>query len=91
MKSNPFNYTLLAVGVVAAMGISSGANAATPNTTGGVSAGAAAINNVATANYSVAGIAQPNVTSNTVTVNVSETANFALVSTVDDGSIGIDC
>jgi len=90
MKSNPFNYTLLAVGVVAAMGISSGANAATPNTTGGVSAGAAAINNVATANYSVAGIAQPNVTSNTVTVNVSETANFALVSTVDDGSIGDD-
>ena len=90
MKSNPFNYTLLAVGVVAAMGISSGANAATPNTTGGVSAGAAAINNVATANYSVAGIPQPNVTSNTVTVNVSETANFALVSTVDDGSIGDD-
>ena len=90
MKSNPFNYTLLAVGVVAAMGISSGANAATPNTTGGVSAGAAAINNVATANYSVAGIAQPNVASNTVTVNVSETANFALVSTVDDGSIGND-
>lgn len=90
MKSNPFNYTLLAVGVVAAMGISSGANAATPNTTGGVSAGAAAINNVATANYSVAGIAQPNVTSNPVTVNVSETANFALVSAVDDGSIGDD-
>ncbi len=90
MKSNPFNYTSLAVGVVAAMGISSGAIAATPNTTGGVSAGAAAINNVATANYSVAGIAQPNVTSNTVTVNVSETANFALVSAVDDGSIGDD-
>lgn len=90
MKSNPFNYTLLAVGVVAAMGVSSVAIAATPNTTGGVSAGAAAITNVATANYSVAGIAQPNVTSNTVTVSVSETANFALISTVDDGSIGND-
>ena len=90
MKSNAFNYSLLAVGVAAVMGISTGANAATPNTTGGVSAGAAAINNVATANYSVAGIAQPNVTSNPVTVNVSETANFALVSAVDDGSIGDD-
>ncbi|MBP3944947.1 beta strand repeat-containing protein [Psychrobacter sp. K31L] len=90
MKPNSFKYSVLAVGVVAAMGISTGANAATPNTTGGVSAGAAAINNVATANYSVAGIAQPNVTSNIVTVNVSETANFALVSTVDDGSIGDD-
>ncbi len=90
MKSNTFNYSLLAVGIAAVMGISGGANAATPNTTGGVSAGAAPITNVATANYSVAGIAQPNVTSNTVTVSVSETANFALVSTVDDGSIGND-
>lgn len=88
MKSNPFNYTLLAVGVVAAMGISTGANAATP--ANAATAGAAPINNVATANYSVAGIAQPNVTSNTVTVNVSETANFALVSTVADGTIGDD-
>ncbi|MFI8554142.1 beta strand repeat-containing protein [Psychrobacter sp. NPDC077938] len=90
MKSNTFNYSLLAVGIAAVMGISGGANAATPNTTGGVSAGAAAINNVATANYSVAGIAQPNVSSNIVTVNVSETANFALTSTIDDGSIGDD-
>lgn len=90
MKSNTFNYSLLAVGIAAVMGISGGANAATPNTTGGVSAGAAAINNVATANYSVAGIAQPNVSSNIVTVNVSETANFSLTSTIDDGSIGDD-
>lgn len=90
MKPNSFKYSVLAVGVVAAMGISTAANAATPNTTGGISAGAAPITNVATANYSVAGIAQPNVTSNTVTVSVSETANFALVSTVDDGSIGDD-
>lgn len=88
MKTTPFNYTLLAVGVVAAMGISSGANAATPASA--ATAGAAPINNQATASYSVAGIAQPNVASNTVTVNVSETANFALVSSVDDGSIGDD-
>lgn len=88
MKSNPFNYTLLAVGVVAAMGISTGANAATP--INAVTAGAAPITNVATASYSVAGVSQPSVTSNPVTVNVSETANFALTSTVDDGSIGDD-
>ena len=88
MKSNTFNYSLLAVGVAAVMGVSTGANAATPANAATV--GAAPINNVATANYSVAGIPQPNVTSNTVTVNVSETANFALVSTVDDGSIGDD-
>ena len=88
MKSNTFNYSLLAVGVAAVMGVSTGANAATPANAATV--GAAPINNVATANYSVAGIPQPNVTSNTVTVNVSETANFALTSTVDDGSIGDD-
>lgn len=88
MKSNTFNYSLLAVGVAAVMGVSTGANAATPATA--ATAGAAPINNVATASYSVAGVSQPSVTSNTVTVNVSETANFALTSTVDDGSIGND-
>lgn len=88
MKSNTFNYSLLAVGVAAVMGVSTGANAATPATA--ATAGAAPINNVATASYSVAGVSQPSVTSNTVTVNVSETANFALVSTVADGSIGDD-
>lgn len=88
MKSNTFNYSLLAVGVAAVMGISTGANAAIPATA--ATAGAAPINNVATASYSVAGVSQPSVTSNTVTVNVSETANFALVSTVDDGSTGND-
>jgi len=88
MKSNTFNYSLLAVGVAAVMGISTGANAAIPATA--ATAGAAPINNVATASYSVAGVSQPSVTSNTVTVNVSETANFALTSTVDDGSTGND-
>ena len=88
MKSITFNYSLLAVGVAAVMGVSTGANAATP--ANAVTAGAAPINNVATASYSIAGVSQPSVTSNTVTVNVSETANFALTSTVDDGSIGDD-
>ncbi|MGP5406237.1 beta strand repeat-containing protein [Psychrobacter celer] len=88
MKSTTFNYSLLAVGVAAVMGVSTGANAATP--ANAVTAGAAPINNVATASYSIAGVSQPSVTSNTVTVNVSETANFELTSTVDDGSIGDD-
>ena len=88
MKSITFNYSLLAVGVAAVMGVSTGANAATP--ANAVTAGAAPINNVATASYSIAGVSQPSVTSTTVTVNVSETANFALTSTVDDGSIGDD-
>ena len=56
MKSNTFNYSLLAVGVAAVMGLSTGANAATPATA--ATAGAAPISNVATANYSVAGIPQ---------------------------------
>ena len=88
MKSNTFNYSLLAVGVAALMGVSTGANAATP--ANAATAGAAPINNQATASYSVANVVQPDVKSNTVTVNVSETANFALISTVDDGSIGND-
>ena len=85
MKSNTFNYSLLAVGVVTAMGITT-ANAAT--TSGATSNGAAPINNVATASYSVGTVAQPEVKSNTVTVNVSETANFSLVAI--DGLVATD-
>ncbi len=88
MKLNTFNYSLLAVGVAAVMGVSTGAIASTTSgsTTNSTTS---AINNVATASYSVANVAQPTVTSNTVTVNVSETANFILyatngVSAVDD-------
>ena len=78
MKSNTFNYSLLAIGVVAAMGITT-ANAAT--TSGATSSGVAPINNIATASYSIGTIVQPTVTSNAVTVNVSETANFILYAT----------
>ena len=76
MKSNTFNISLLAIGVAAVMGVTT-ANAGT--TSGDTSNGAAPITNVATASYSVGTIAQPTVTSNSVTVNVSETANFTLV------------
>lgn len=81
MKSNTFNYSLLAVGVAAVMGLSTGANAAIASITGGVTGSAAPIENVATAKYSVGTVAQPEVTSNKVTVNVSETANFSLIAT----------
>lgn len=80
MKANPFHYSLLTLSVVAFMGLST-ANAAS-NTE--ISAPAAAINNKATASYSVGTVAQPVVESNTVTVNVTETANFSLVSLVAD-------
>lgn len=80
MKSNTFNYSLLAVGVAAVMGLSTGASAA--NVSGNTSNGAAAIDNQATATYSVGNgtnaVVQPKVVSNTVTVNVTETANFSL-------------
>ena len=79
MKSNTFNYSLLAVGVAAVMGLNT-AHAATASTNG-VTGPAAPIENVATASYSVGTVAQPTVTSNKVTVNVSETANFSLIAT----------
>jgi len=79
MKSNTFNYSLLAVGVAAVMGLNT-AHAATASANG-VTGDAAPIENVATATYSVGTVAQPKVTSNKVIVNVKETANFSLVAT----------
>ena len=80
MKSNTFNYSLLAVGVAAVMGLSTGANAAESTA---VTKDAVPINNVATATYVVSGVSQ-SATSNTVTVNISESANFSLVATSDN-------
>ena len=81
MKSNTFNVSLLAVGIAAVMGISTGANAATATA---VSKDAVPITNIATANYSVGTVLQPEVRSNPVVVNISETANFSLVATSDN-------
>ncbi|MEN8624666.1 beta strand repeat-containing protein [Psychrobacter proteolyticus] len=82
MKSNTFNYSMLAVGVAAVMGLSTGANAATP--TGGTS-GSFNVTNKATASYTVAGSDAPqSAESNVVTVNVKETGSFSLISTVVD-------
>ncbi|MGM8889942.1 hypothetical protein ACS8FA_03690 [Psychrobacter sp. 1Y1] len=86
MKSNTFNYSLLAVGVAALMGVSTGAMAA--KTDNGVQNGVA-ITNTATANYSVGGVTQLPVKSNEVIVNVNETPNFSLVN-ITDGDSGPD-
>ena len=79
MKSNTFNYSLLAVGVAAVMGLSNSANAATSGPVGETTT-SVEINNVATAKYNVAGIGQPDVTSNSVKITVSEQVSFSLVS-----------
>ena len=75
MKSNNFNYSLLAVGVAAVMGISTGATAAVS----GTSTKSPTIVNVAEATYSVNNVVQPLVKSNAVTVNISEQISFSLL------------
>lgn len=90
MKSNTFNYSLLAVGVAAMMGLSTGANAApslTPTATESGNAGtnSKTIRNVATASYSVSGQIQKDVESNPVTVNINEVISFSLTANnIDD-------
>lgn len=76
MKSNTFNYSLLAVGVAAVMGLSTGANAAVP--TGGTNAGSFIVLNKAEATYTVNSTPQRAV-SNEVTITVNETSSFSLV------------
>ena len=83
MKSNTFNYSLLAVGVAAVMGLSTGANAApsltpTPTESGNAGTNSKTIKNVATASYSVSGQTQEPVRSNEVTVNINEVISFSL-------------
>lgn len=76
MKITYFTPSLLAVGVVSALGLNSAFAAETNNTT----PTASAIENIATAVYKVAGKDQPEVQSNKVTVTINTTANFSLVS-----------
>lgn len=84
MKSNIFNYSLLAIGVAAVMGISTAASAVetTPTTTG------IDISNQATANYSVDGQAQPEAKSNIVKVSVSQQVSFSLTANNNDTAQG---
>ena len=84
MKSNVFNYSLLAVGIAAVMGITTTANAAKSGaTTTGVE-----ITNKATASYSVSGEEQPDVESNEVKITVQEQVSFSLIANNDDTAAG---
>lgn len=84
MKSNIFNYSLLAIGVAAVMGITTAANAVeTPTTTTGVD-----ITNQATASYSVDGQTQPEAKSNVVKVSVSQQVSFSLTANNNDTAQG---
>ena len=83
MKSNNFNYSLLAIGVAAVMGLSTVANAApsltpTPTESGNAGTNSKTITNVATASYSVGGLTQTPVSSNPVTVSINEVISFSL-------------
>ena len=91
MKSNTFNYSLLAVGVAAVMGLSTGAMAAPSSTPTATESGNAGTNsktvtNVATASYSVGEVAQKPVISNSVTVNINEVISFSLTANNMDGT-----
>lgn len=86
MRANTFNYSLLAVGIAAVLGMSTAANAApitTPTTTTGID-----ISNQASASYKVSEQDQPVVKSNIVIVKVSEQISFSLTANNDDTGPG---
>lgn len=84
MRSNTFNYSLLAIGVAAVLGMSTTANAVeTVLTTTGVD-----IINQASASYNVSGQEQPVVLSNPVKVTVSQQVRFSLTANNDDSAQG---
>ena len=80
MKSNLFKHSVLTVGVVAAMGITGTAIAATTSV-----GSAPSITNVATATYNIGNVAQTPVKSNPVTVNITQSAAFDLSADNEDG------
>lgn len=86
MKSNTFNYSLLAVGIAAVMGLSTGANAAKS----GTATTSPTITNVAEATYSVNSVPQTPVKSNPVVVNISEQVSFSLSALNTDGDLKDD-
>ena len=75
MKSNTFNYSLLAVGVAAVLGMSTTANAVETDKT----STSVEITNKASASYNVSGQSQPVVESNEVKITVTEQTSFSLV------------
>lgn len=83
MKHLNLNPNILAAGVALALGLTAGnVNASTDTApTNGTTGTSGSIVNTAEATYNVDGVAQPKVTSNSVTVNTSEIANFTLYAT----------
>lgn len=80
MNSNNFKYSVLAVAITTSLGIANTVSAAES-----VAESAPVIDNIATATYSIAGIAQTPVESNKVTVNITQSAAFSLTAkNVDD-------
>ena len=84
MKTRLFQYSVLAAGIVTALGITS-ANAAKST-----AESTPTIDNIATATYSIGNVAQNPVQSNKVTVNVTQSAAFSLVAKNDDGDLTDD-
>lgn len=90
MKKFNFNPNALTAGVALALGLGIATGVSASTSSGSASpSGGVQIENKATASYSVDGVAQPEVTSNAVIVNVSEIGSFTLygtqgTSTTDD-------
>ena len=90
MKKFNFNPNALTAGVALALGLGIATGVSASTSSGSASpTGGVKIENTATAEYSVDGVAQPTVTSNAVTVNISEVGSFTLygtqgTSTTDD-------
>lgn len=85
MRSTTFNYSLLALGVAAVLGMSTTANAAPGDPAGTTGTNTSVeITNQASANYQVANQTQPKVLSNTVKITVSEQVSFTLSADNDD-------
>lgn len=85
MKPTTFKYSVLTVGVVAAMSMASTTNAA--ETT---ASSAPTIDNIATATYSIGGVTQTPVESNKVTVNITQSAAFSLTAKNTDSNLADD-
>lgn len=79
MKSSTFRYSLLTLGIAASFSMINMANAAES-----VAQSTPTIDNVATATYKIGTLAQTPVKSNTVTVNITQSAAFSLAAKNDD-------
>lgn len=88
MKATYFKQSVLTAGIIASLGMTGTAFAATSGAAAPTGSGVQ-IANIATASYAVNGVTQPQVESNEVLVNISELGSFSLIaplgaSTTDD-------